>query len=219
MKRSIAIVHREAAVLIELELLLRRGGYSIEGVYNSPEEFKANTTWEFDTAVLDLSLKSKQTDFKLAQSLNEKSKPFIFLTSSLDKNLVKRACKYSPKSYISLPVNDINVLGAFEILFSNQEATILVQGLFGIKEMNPRKIQLIETNKNYLEITTESGLYRLRSTLKDILHELPSNFVRVHRFYAVNTDYIDQKSNSQIVIDGRIIPISRNYKFEISSLG
>jgi hypothetical protein len=35
----------------------------------------------------------------------------------------------------------------------------------------------------------------------------------------VNTDYIDQKSNSQIVIDGRIIPISRNYKFEISSLG
>jgi hypothetical protein len=59
-------LYNEAAVLIELELLLRRGGYSIEGVYNSPEEFKANTNWEFDTAVLDLSLKSTQTDFKLS---------------------------------------------------------------------------------------------------------------------------------------------------------
>jgi two-component system response regulator LytT len=219
MQRSIAIIQREASVIIELELLLRQGGYTLEGVYNSPEEFKANTTWEFDAAVLDLGIKSKQTDFKLAQSLNEKSKPFVFLTSSSDKNLLKSACKYSPKSYISLPVNDINVLGAFEILFSNQEATILVQGSFGFKEMNPRKIQLIKTKKNYLEITTESGAYRLRSTLKDILHELPSNFVRVHRFYVVNTDYIDQKSNSQIVIDGQIIPISRNYKYEISSFG
>jgi len=34
----------------------------------------------------------------------------------------------------------------------------------------------------------------------------------------VNTEYIDQKSNSQLVIDRQIIPISRNYKHEISSL-
>lgn len=83
-----------------------------------------------------------------------------------------------------------------------------------------KDIVYIEALENYVMITTLSERITTRSTLKDLLSQLPEKeFMRVHKSYAVNLRHISSISSTGIFMKGipRDIPLSRSFREPLSS--
>lgn len=72
----------------------------------------------------------------------------------------------------------------------------------------------IESIENYIRIFTPNDRIVARSTLKEILSDLPDEtFIRVHKSYIVNINHIKSISNSTLTLQPTgEIPISRTYR-------
>ncbi|NER13085.1 hypothetical protein GWK08_06520 [Leptobacterium flavescens] len=72
----------------------------------------------------------------------------------------------------------------------------------------------IKSDDHYLNIFTSDGKnHFVRGKLSQISEELPPNFIRCHRSYIVNRNFIKQiNAESLVLINKIIIPLSRSYK-------
>lgn len=82
-----------------------------------------------------------------------------------------------------------------------------------------RDIEWLEAAENYVNLHVRDRVYPLRSTMAGILERLdPAQFVRVHRSYIVNLDFIEQiepldTGDARLLLkDGTRIPCSRRYR-------
>lgn len=72
----------------------------------------------------------------------------------------------------------------------------------------------IKSEDHYLNVYTSNGKSHLvRGKLSSIQNELPPNFIRCHRSYIVNANFIKQVHPTKLeLIDKSQIPLSRSYK-------
>jgi DNA-binding LytR/AlgR family response regulator len=72
----------------------------------------------------------------------------------------------------------------------------------------------IKSDDHYLKVYLSSGKsHFVRGKLLKIIKELPPNFIRCHRSYVVNRNFIKQINNTNIVlVDQTELPLSRTYK-------
>ena len=63
----------------------------------------------------------------------------------------------------------------------------------------------LKNNKNQL----------IRASLNSIIEKLNSNFIRVHRSYVININFIDEVSSNSLKINGNVIPIGNTYKDDL----
>lgn len=89
-----------------------------------------------------------------------------------------------------------------------------------------RDIEWLEAAENYVNLHVRGRVYPLRSTMAAIQERLdPKRFVRVHRSYIVNLDFLAQiepldTGDARLVLkDGTRIPCSRRYRAALRSLG
>lgn len=82
-----------------------------------------------------------------------------------------------------------------------------------------RDIEWLEAAENYVNLNLRGRVYPLRSTMTAIQERLdPQRFVRVHRSYIVNLDFLVQieptdAGDAQLLLkDGTRIPCSRRYR-------
>lgn len=69
----------------------------------------------------------------------------------------------------------------------------------------------LEACENYVRITTTDDRITTRSTLKDLLSQLPENeFHRVHKSYAVNISRIRSVGSSVVMEQSIAVPLSRS---------
>lgn len=79
------------------------------------------------------------------------------------------------------------------------------------------QLKYIKSDGNYLEFVTDDKTVLDRNKLKDILKTLPPNFVRVHRSYVINKNYIDAQNSKSLFLKSNIeIPLSRTYKSNLA---
>lgn len=75
------------------------------------------------------------------------------------------------------------------------------------------KILYIESLGDYLKIQLVSEVIITRETLSTVLEKLPPlRFLRTHRSFVIAISKIKSFTNEHIVIEKKIIPISRSYK-------
>jgi DNA-binding LytR/AlgR family response regulator len=86
------------------------------------------------------------------------------------------------------------------------------RGAHGIKLISIDQILFIKGDGAYVEIYTREGMILQRKLIKELEQQLPDFFIRVHRSYLINENYIDQKKANLMVINKIKIPVSRNYK-------
>lgn len=82
------------------------------------------------------------------------------------------------------------------------------------------EILYLEALKDYTLIITPQKKHCILSTIGNTLKE-PSfqSFVRVHRSYAVQKQYIEKRTSTDILLnDGTLIPIGRSYKDNLNIL-
>lgn len=76
------------------------------------------------------------------------------------------------------------------------------------------ELQYIKADDHYLNIFTKDGKnHFVRGRLADIIEELPPNFVKCHRSYIVNKNFIkNAQSKFLVMMDNSEVPISRGFK-------
>lgn len=76
----------------------------------------------------------------------------------------------------------------------------------------------VEAQSKLLNLHLVDSTVSVRKTMENIAQMLPGNFVRCHRSYIINTDYVTEVNMPDMMIylqDQITIPISRSYKEEI----
>ncbi len=69
-----------------------------------------------------------------------------------------------------------------------------------------------------LIIYTKNKTHLYRSKLVELMEELQNeDFVRVHRSFIINKNFIEKVAAQRVVINGEVIPISKSYKDSLSS--
>lgn len=79
-------------------------------------------------------------------------------------------------------------------------------------------IQYIEAQPDHIVMVTDTGSFKLHSTLKNIFENIPSHhFFRVHNSYIVNIQKISGLDGNNVMIRQKSIPISRSRQEELMS--
>ena len=82
--------------------------------------------------------------------------------------------------------------------------------------INLDEIQYIESLKDYIRVNTTNGAHITHQTLTGITEILPAaDFLRIHRSYAVNLNCINALQGNSLEINGKWLPIGRNYTHDV----
>jgi hypothetical protein len=77
----------------------------------------------------------------------------------------------------------------------------------------PDEIIIVESRDNEVFIFTVTGkTYRTKMRISKWEELLESGFVRVHRSFLVNSEFIEKFNHSSVIVAGREIEISRKYR-------
>nr|WP_315251238.1 response regulator transcription factor [uncultured Flavobacterium sp.] len=189
-----------------------------------------------DIIVIDVFLDGKPDGITFAETINivpNASKPFVFLTSSQDRQIFERAKLTKPFSFLMKPFNELEIIYALEmavekfyeqtnVFLSEDQDTVISNDYMFIKKKNTlKKVSLtdiiyIEVEDRYCNIITEKEKFVILISLTKISELLDKNkFIRTHRNYIVNSDTIEEiilADNLVILKGNRKINLSDNYK-------
>ncbi|HEY9118055.1 MAG TPA: response regulator transcription factor, partial [Roseivirga sp.] len=166
----------------------------------------------------------------LADLLNQNFEiPFIFTTAFADNDTIARAKSKGPYGYLVKPygVKDINAaievaMSAFERFKKVQESQaiskVIQDSIFLKVDSKLIKVKIddilyIEAKGDYALFKTKEKGYIVHTTMKRVEERLGNhNFVKVHRSYVINIAKIIDIEESNLLIDNKVIPISRANK-------
>lgn len=237
---KILIVEDNVIIADDMQSMLEDIGYEVVDnviVYeHAIEALKAN---QVDLVLIDIILASDKTGIDLGKHIRKNYNiPFVFVTSNSDRATVESAKTVKPDGYLVKPFEQQDLYTSIEIALSNfnysknngqvdqdQAAdesftsnSVLKDSIFVKKQhlyyrIQFKDIQFIKADNVYLEVNTVDKKFLVRSPLKDYLEKLPKNkFYRAHKSYIVNVDHIDAINSRDVMINNKLIPISKDFK-------
>lgn len=223
----------ESDALIEI---LTAHQFEIAGVARTHQDaLKLFYSQRVDILIIDVFLHGAPDGIMFAETITtipDAAKPFVFLTSSTDRQIFERAKLTRPYSFLLKPFNPLEVIYALEMALEKfydqhepdeeDEKTIVGKdSLFIRKNDSLKKVALqsilyIEVEERYCTIYTETEKFVIMISLKRITEQLdPKRFCRTHRKYIVNIDKIVeiQPGDNLIILEGRhLVPMSDTYR-------
>lgn len=245
----ILIVEDNVIIADDMQSMLEEIGYEIvDNVIVYEQAVEVLKTKEVDLVLIDIILASDKTGIDLGKHIRDKYNiPFIFVTSNSDRATVENAKTVKPNGYLVKPFEQQDLYTSIEIALSsfnyNEKAegkknhdiaqeedthmsnAVLKDSIFVKKQhlyyrIQFGDIQYIKADNVYLEVHTVDKKFLVRSPLKDYLGKLPQNkFYRAHKSYIVNVDHINAINSKDVMINNKLIPISKDFKeFIISAM-
>ena len=99
-----------------------------------------------------------------------------------------------------------------------QDAIFIKDGHQQIK-VQMQDILYLEALKDYTSIVTPQKKYCVLSLLGNLLQENAfKTFIRIHRSYAVQKNFISKVSAQEVIIQGVTLPVGRTYKDALNNL-
>ncbi|MEG1227612.1 LytR/AlgR family response regulator transcription factor [Flavobacterium plurextorum] len=213
--------------------VLLENNYTIAGVArNFTDALKLFYEKTVDIIVIDVFLDGKPDGITFAESINiipNASKPFVFLTSSQDRQIFERAKLTKPFSFLMKPFNELEILYAIEmavekfydqtnVFLSEEQDTVISNDFLFIKKKNTLKkvalndILYIEVEERYCNIITEKEKFVILISLTKISDLLDKNkFIKTHRNTIVNSEKIEE-----IILADNLIILKGNHKITLS---
>ncbi|HEY1195406.1 MULTISPECIES: LytR/AlgR family response regulator transcription factor [Flavobacterium] len=216
-----------------LSKVLLENNFTVVGVArNFTDALKLFYENTIDIIIIDVFLDGKPDGITFAESINiipNASKPFVFLTSSQDRQIFERAKLTKPFSFLMKPFNELEILYAIEmavekfyaqtnVFLSEEQDTVISNDFLFIKKKNALKkvslsdILYIEVEERYCNIITEKEKFVILISLTKISDLLDKNkFIRTHRNTIVNSDKIEE-----IILADNLIVLKGNHKINLS---
>ncbi|WP_298507921.1 response regulator [uncultured Kordia sp.] len=231
-KVKILVVEDEIIIADHICDTLDNLGYeALEPVINYTEAIEAIEREKPDLAILDIQLSGRKTGIDIAEKIRKNYDfPFIFLTSNSDPLTVSQAKKVMPPAYLVKPFTKDELYTSIEIALYNyskrigevNEEELIIKDAFFIKEKNIfiklkfEDILFIKSEHVYAEIQLiNNHKHVIRGNLNKIITKLSKKFVRVHRSYIVNLEYLQKIDQSNITVLNVNIPIGKKYKDDL----
>ncbi|WP_459211122.1 LytR/AlgR family response regulator transcription factor [Aquimarina rhabdastrellae] len=232
-KINILIIEDTSEDALELKELLEDNNYHVVAIASTYQE--ALTLFyqlPIDLIIIDVFLNGNPDGITFAETISITPnilKPFVFLTSSKDRQIFERAKLTKPFSFLLKPFNELEVLYAIEMavekfhgqlnVFSSEDKdTVVSQEYLFIKKKNALKkvelssIMYIEVDDRYCHIVTEKEKFIIQISLGKINDVLNNQiFIRTHRKYIVNSNAIEQ-----IVLADNLLLLKGNHKVTFS---
>lgn len=78
------------------------------------------------------------------------------------------------------------------------------------------ELMYVKSDRNYVEFHLEAKKIVDRNKLLSVAEKLPPNFVKIHRSYIVNKNFIKVKNTTSVILESsHEIPVSRTYKEDL----
>lgn len=233
-KVKILVVEDEVIIADNICDTLEELGYeTLEPAINYTEAVEIIENEKPDIAILDIQLSGKKTGIDLAKKINEDFDfPFIFLTSNADKATVNDAKTVNPPAYLVKPFSREELYTSIEIALHNysknsgetSESNLIIKDALFIKDKGLfskilfSEILFIRSSHVYVEIILkDKSVQVVRGSLNDIIHKLSSKFIRVHRGYIINADYLQKINHTSLKINNEDIPIGKTFRDDLLS--
>jgi len=180
----------------------------------------------FDIVFMDIDWKQEQTGIDFAAVLYKKSpsSQIIYITGYNDlfsqQILLNEA---NLCGYLTKPIDDGLLLQFIEKAERNRKSLysgkLLLQNKGVIHSLNYNEIVYIESAAHQCIAHTDNSLISCYEKLDEINERLPKEFVRCHKSYLVNMNYIKKISDKMIVLKNETqIPISKAQYAHIKDL-
>lgn len=232
---KVGIVEDELLIADEIADALTKLGYEpTEAAVGYTEALEMIKTDRPDVLLIDIQLSGNKDGVDLARKLKEEySIPFIFLTANSDRATVERAKQALPNAYLVKPFNKDELYTSIELCLHSyavsKKANIeerdnyIINNCLFIKQAKSfHKVKVddilyIESNDVYIHLyTVNQQKLLVRGTMQKYMELLgDKHFFRVHRSFAVNTDYIQTINTDSIVIKNVEIPLAKAYRDEL----
>ena len=232
-KRKVLIVEDELPIAESLQEILEILNHEVVGIAASYDEaIGLLEKGDIEIALLDIQLKGDKTGLDVAETINEKYKlPYIFTTAFADEKTIKTASELGPYGYLVKPYGLKDINPAIEIALSNHlsvssmekdQANFMSNNHLYIKvnsklvRLNDDEVLYIEAKGDYALFKTPEKGYVVHSTIKNVADKMdPAKFLKVHRSFVINLDKIKDIEDSSILIDDKVIPVSRKHKKDL----
>jgi two-component system LytT family response regulator len=232
---NVLIIEDTPAESDALVKVLKANNYTVVGIattYTEALTLFYNSEIKIDIVVIDIFLDGKPDGITFAETINivpNKSKPFVFLSSSKDRQIFERAKLTQPFSFLLKPFNELEILYAIEMavekfyaqtnvfLSEDKDTVISAEYLFVKKNKSLKKVLIediiyIEVEERYCNIITEKEKFVIMMSLTKMLELLdPLKFSRTHRNFVVNSGKIEE-----IIFNDNLVILKGNHKVMIS---
>ncbi|MEX0811046.1 MAG: response regulator [Chitinophagales bacterium] len=232
-KLKIGIVEDDLIIAESIYSTLKQIGYeALRPVRNFDDAIALIKKEAPDLLILDITIEGRKDGIDLAAEINNSFKtPFIFLTAYSDENTLNRSKKVNPAAYLVKPFSEKDLYSSIEIAINNyrsqgnfprqnnspkQRKFALIKDGHLFHKINFNDILYIESDNVYLSIYTPQKKFVIREKLGNFIQENPnSDFVKVHRSYAINTQHLETVNELYVVVAGKEIPVQKNYRKEL----
>jgi two-component system LytT family response regulator len=214
MKMNALIIDDEYAGRNTLLTLLRQHCAKevdeISTVESLEEAKKALVAEKYDVVFLDIQLKNK-SGFELIKFIPATSK-VIFVTAYSEYAV--KAIKSRAFDYILKPVDPEELVASVQ---QCNQAIQQIQKLYLTIKIKGRTVPLelsnivyIKGNGPYAEINYATGnVYVTSQTLKTLSPKLNEHFIRVHKSFIVNRNFITGYNQKELFLENLCVPLSR----------
>lgn len=203
----------------------KEGSTEVSGTFpDAPSALDYLTNNEIDILFLDVEMPG-DTGFGLLDQLTYMPK-VVLTTSKIDYAF--DAFQYNVTDYLKKPIpfkrfqesiqkiKDSIEKNIPEPEQSREDIFIKSNGRF--VRLNYEDILYIESNGDYVKYFTPTQYYLAYGTLKSVEEKMDSRqFLKVHRSYIVNMSKIKDIQDNSIVINSKVIPISKKLKANVMS--
>lgn len=228
MKLKVIIIDDEPLAQKGLEDHIRETGF-LELVGKAEDPIEATeiiTTQDVDLIFLDIQM-PKMSGIDFLQKL--KNRPIVIICSAYAEYALQ-GYELDVLDYLLKPVTfdrftkavikakeyyELKIKGKSNLYI--QEEYFYVKCNSKIEKISIADLSYLEAKGNYVTIHTTQGKFITYVTLKIIEEYLPKDkFIRIHKSYLVPVDKIQQIDNEELKIGETTLPISRNYKDDLT---
>lgn len=228
---KVLIVEDDPIIAESLQDILELLNNSVIGIAdNADAAIEFCNELEPDVALLDIQIAGDIDGIDLAEMLTDQFDfPIIFSSAFADERTLARAKKRKTFGYLVKPYGAKDVSAALEVAMSAfdrmkdaqekpQIAKVVDDYMFLKVDSRLIKVKIdellyVEAKGDYALFKTAERGYIVHSTMKRVQERLEEyNFVKVHRSYVVNLSKIIDIEESNLLIENKVIPISRANK-------
>ena len=151
--------------------------------------------------------------------------PPVILITTKEKYAVKDF-EHKVLHYLVKPFDYSKFLKAIERFYKNYESKntqnfdyIFIKENGLLSKIGHNEIRFCEALGDYVKIHVSDKIHIVNSTMKNIEEKLKGNkkFLRLHRSYIINLDYLENLDADTAVVGGKMVPVGNKFKSELQA--
>ena len=231
---KVLIVEDEKMWSKTLANILNDFGYTIAGI---ADKFEAALTMlntaDYDIVLQDIHLNKKSSGIEIGKMISHiYKKPFIFITSSTEPEILAAAVSAGPSAYLTKPVHQASLIATIQSAINNFNERIspaytpalpdndifFVKQGAKYKKLNWTNIVYLRSDKNYTIAfnAPDQTDYFIRSSLAKTMNFIIPNylqpsFVQINRAEAVQIPFIQELAAYELKTTHKTLSVSDMY--------